>query len=136
MKSESDNIAIFNESVALIFCELYKNFPVPTSLTYQALANNLCKDEDADRNQVISIYINTLSWLKKSGYIWLDSESELEAYGVVLNPKGLEVLKIIPTTDEDVRSIGERLTDTNKICSPPERATLISLALSSGINYN
>ena len=136
MGSETDNIAVFNESVALIFCELYKNFPVPTSLTYPALANSLCKEEDVDPHQVINILINTLSWLKKSGYIWLDSESELEAYGVVLNPKGLEVLKIIPATDEDNRSIGERLTDTNNTCSQQDRASLISLALSSGINFN
>ena len=136
MESTTNNIETFNQSAALIFSELYKIFPVPTSLTYQALAKRLCNEINTDTNDTINIFINTLSWLKKSGYIWLDSESELEAYGVVLNPKGLEVLKIIPTTDEDSRSIGERLTDVNKIISQQEKGALINLALSSGINYS
>ena len=136
MKSKTNNIETFNESAALIFSQLYDNFPVPVCLTYQTLANTLCTEENIDPNHVIDVFINTLSWLKKSGYIWLDSESEREAYGVVLNPKGLEVLKIIPTTDEDNRSIGERLSDKDKPCTQQEKTALINLALSNGINYS
>lgn len=134
MHNRTNNITIFNASVALILSELYKNFPVPVCLTYQTLADTLCEQSDVDRNDVISVTINTISWLKKSGYIWLDSESEREVFGVVLNPKGLEVLKITPDTDEDNRTIGERLTDPDKTYALDEREKLISLALSEGIN--
>lgn len=136
MKKQLTNIDLFNQSAALIFSELYHNFPVPISLTYQALAKRLCKDDTTDTNDVINIFINTLSWLKRSNYIWLDSESEMEAYGVVLNPKGLEALKITPASDEDSRSIGERLTDTNTPASQQEKTTLINLALSSSLDQN
>ena len=127
------NIDIFNESTALIFSELYKNFPVPVYLNYESLTKKLFKDHDSvTRENNLDVLINTISWLKTSGYIWLDSESEMEVYGVVLSQKGLEVLKIIPTPSKNNSSIGEILAEIHGQTTHEERAKLINLAISEG----
>lgn len=134
MKTSIKNVEIFNESVALIFAELYENFPVPTSLNYTKLASRLFKDDETvDADTILDVFINTITWLKNSGYIWLSSESELEVFGATLNPKGLEVLKIIVQHTESGSSIGERLVDTINQSTREERSELIKTALTEGI---
>ena len=134
MNTSDSNIRIFNESAALIFSELYKNFPVPISLNYITLSNTLDNIEDTiDRHKILDVLINTVAWLKNSGYIWLDSESEVEVYGVVLSPKGLEVLKILPQASAgDKLTIGERLIQLKDNCSNEEKEALIQTALTEG----
>jgi len=129
----ANNIDIFNESAALIFSELYKSFPVPLYLQYENMTKQLFKDDDTiDRNNHLEVFINTIAWLKTSGYIWLDSESEMEVYGVVLSQKGLEVLKITPDSSNDNISIGDRLAETNGECAAEEKSALIKQAITFG----
>jgi len=131
--SSTDNIDIFNDAAALVFSELYSSFPVPVCLNYGSLATKLCDtDQTIAQAQGLIVLINTVAWLRKSGYIWLDSESELEVFGVVLNPRGLEILKLRPDAPEDDTTIGERLADTGNVTTREERAALIRLALTEG----
>lgn len=133
MNKSPGNIELFNESAALIFAELYKNFPVPVCLHYNNLATILCKhDANINQEECLEVLINTVAWLKKSDYIWLDSESELEVFGVVLNPRGYEVLKISPDSSTESTTIGERLINTNNASTKDERAALIKCALTEG----
>ena len=72
------NIDIFNASAALILGELYKNIPVPIALNYQYLSSRLFKDDAIPQEKIIEVFINTVTWLKKSGFIWLDAEGEID----------------------------------------------------------
>ena len=131
MSKTIQNIDIFNASAALIFSELYKNIPVPTSLNYQNLSSQIFKDnETISQDKIISVFINTVTWLKKSGFIWLDSEGELDVYGALLSPKGLEVLSIIPDTSISGETIGNQLTSLP--AENAETADLIQIAITAG----
>ena len=128
------NIETFNESVAIIFGELYKSFPIPIGLSYNDLAITLFKDDDEaiDHEQNLDVVENTILWLKNSGYIWYDTTSEMQVYGAVLSPKGLEVLKVVPTSLTEDSSIGESLISFTKEGTKETRASLIALALTEG----
>ena len=131
MDKSIQNIDIFNASAALIFSELYKNIQVPITLNYQNLSSQIYNENDAvSQDNIIAVFINTVTWLKKSGFIWLDAEGELDVYGALLSPKGLEVLSIIPETAIDGEPIGEQLSS-----QPPESkeiASLIQIAITAG----
>ena len=131
MSKKIQNIDIFNASAALIFSELYKNIPVPTALNYQNLSSQIFKDnETISQDKIISVFINTVTWLKKSGFIWLDSEGELDVYGALLSPKGLEVLSIIPDASITGETIGNQLTSLP--AENAETADLIQIAITAG----
>ena len=131
MSKTIQNIDIFNASAALIFSELYKNIPVPTALNYQNLSSQIFKNnETISQEKIISVFINTVTWLKKSGFIWLDSEGELDVYGALLSPKGLEVLSIIPDTSITSETIGNQLTSLP--AENAETADLIQIAITAG----
>ena len=79
MDNSLKNIDLFNASAALIFAELYSNIPVPTTLNYQNLSSRIfSNDETISQQKNIEVFINTVTWLRKSGYIWLDAEGELD----------------------------------------------------------
>lgn len=128
------NIETFNESVAIIFEELYKSFPIPIGLSYNDLAITLFKDDDEpiDHEQNLDVVENTILWLKNSGYIWYDTTSEMQVYAAVLSPKGLEILKVIPTSLTEDSTIGESLINFAKDGTKETRASLIALALTEG----
>jgi len=127
------NIDIFNASAALIFSELYKNIPVPITLNYQNLSSQIHKDNDTVSQEIIiAVFINTVTWLKKSGFIWLDAEGELDVYGALLSPKGLEVLSIIPEISIDGEPIGKQLTSLQSESTNTDIAALIQIAITAG----
>ena len=131
MDKSIQNIDIFNASAALIFSELYKNIPVPITLNYQNLSSQIYKENDAvPQDKIIAVLINTVTWLKKSGFIWLDAEGELDVYGALLSPKGLEVLSIIPETAIDAEPIGKQLASLPS--ESTELAALIQIAITAG----
>ena len=131
MDKSIQNIDIFNASAALIFSELYKNIPVPITLNYQNLSSQIYNENDAvSQDNIIAVFINTVTWIKKSGFIWLDAEGELDVYGALLSPKGLEVLSIIPETAIDGEPIGEQLS--SQPSESKEIASLIQIAITAG----
>lgn len=133
MDSSLKNIDLFNASAALIFGELYRNIPVPITLNYQNLSSRLFPDDKpASREKNIEVFINTVTWLRKSGYIWLDAEGELDVYGALLSPKGLEVLSIIPDSSDKGETIGDQLSSPEANNSREHRAMLVKTAISAG----
>ena len=133
MSDSVSNIDIFYASAALIFTELYKNVPVPITLNYAYLSSIIFQDESTStREKITEVFINTVTWLKKSGYIWLDSESEQDVYGALLSPKGLEVLSITPDSQHTAETIGEKLVALEKGNSQEDRAALVKFAISEG----
>ena len=134
MTTPINNIDLFNASAAIIFSELYKNVPVPTALNYSQLSSSIIDDSDElSRANALVVFINTITWLKKSGFIWLDSEGELDAFGALLSPKGLEVLSIVPDSPDQSITIGARLTTHITSGDTEELATLVTIAISAGI---
>ena len=133
MNSSLKNIDLFNASAALIFAELYSNIPVPITLNYQNLSSRLfLNDETISQEKNIEVFINTVTWLRKSGYIWLDAEGELDVYGALLSPKGLEVLTIIPQSSNNGETIGDQLSSSETNNTHEDRATLVKIAISAG----
>ena len=133
MDNSLKNIDLFNASAALIFAELYSNIPVPITLNYQNLSSRIfSNDETISQEKNIEVFINTVTWLRKSGYIWLDAEGELDVYGALLSPKGLEVLTIIPESSVNGETIGDRLSSSEKNNTHENRATLVKTAISAG----
>jgi len=133
MDNSIHNIDIFNASAALIFGELYKNVPVPTTLNYQKLSLKILEENNAaSPSTVLEVFINTVTWLKKSGFVWLDSEGELDVYGALLSPKGLEVLSIIPESSIVGEAIGITLSNSEMVLTNEEKAALVKIAISAG----
>lgn len=130
----SANIEVFNESVALVFGELYKSFPVPVGLSYNDLAITLFKDDGdvVEYEKVLDVFESTVLWLKDAGYIWFDTTSEMQVFGAVLSPKGLEILKVVPTSLTEGSTIGDSLINFANEGSKEIRASLITLALTEG----
>ena len=134
MENSDNNIEIFNESVAIIFEELYRNFPIPISLNYNDLAIKLFKVEGEieDHTQNIVVLESTVKWLKNSGYIWFGMIGDAKVDGAVLSPKGLEVLKVVPDSLSEKISIGDRLLGFAKNSTREVRVSLIKIALTEG----
>ena len=133
MDSSLKNIDLFNASAALIFAELYSNIPVPITLNYQNLSSRIFSNEQTiSQEKNIEVFINTVTWLRKSGYIWLDAESELDVYGALLSPKGLEVLTIIPESSNNGETIGDQLSSPETNNKNEYRATLVKIAITAG----
>ena len=133
MDSSLKNVDLFNASAALIFAELYSNIPVPITLNYQNLCSRIFSNKNTiSQEKNIEVFINTVTWLRKSGYIWLDAESELDVYGALLSPKGLEVLTIIPESSNNGETIGDQLSSSETNNKDEYRATLVKIAITAG----
>ena len=103
-------------------------------LVYNDEAIKLFKDDDeAVAHEInLDVFESTTRWLCDSGYIWIDTQGESSAHGVVLSPKGLEVLKLVPESLKDNVTIGDKLLSIVKGGSIEARASLIGLALTEG----
>ncbi|WP_370280388.1 hypothetical protein [Pontibacterium sp.] len=111
------NIEIFNGIAGKVFADLYSSFPVHSAIKLPVYAEELVDPDDYDGYwQVSEIADATLSWLVESGYIWLDENQciDEEYRKGVLTPKGLEVLKVVPSTLSQNQSIGEKLLECSK----------------------
>lgn len=139
MKETSiSNIETFNRSVGLLFGKLYETFPKRVQLGFNDLAIEMFDDDD-NGNEVyfekLAIFSETVSWLEQAGYIWADKIDNYDAYGIVLSPKGLEVMKVVPGTLSG-KSIGEELSKIVKSGAKETAKTvvsgLVSFALTEG----
>ena len=129
------NIEIFDRCVASVLCELYVNFPVPKHLVFNDLSVDLWDDSDDDESYTNkhNIYAHTVSWLEKSGYIWLINPDEYEAHEVVLTPKGLELLKMPSSMEVPGESFGDQIREALGKGAKNAAANLISKALTVGV---
>ncbi|HGX8811798.1 TPA: hypothetical protein ACJINV_005080, partial [Escherichia coli] len=79
------NIERFNEIVGEIFGRLYESFPVKIDI----------KAVDIVRQNELTFFLDTVDWLKNSGYL-IGARSSGGIHNAVLTAKGLEVLNATP----------------------------------------
>jgi hypothetical protein len=132
------HIDLFDKSVTVVLATLYKEFPIPTQLSFNELAFDLWEDEDDDQKHFKrhSVIANTIKWLERSGYLWAEKIDEYDAYEVVLSPSGLELLKMPSSLKESdkslTKSVGESLLETMKSGTKDAAKDLIKKALTEG----
>lgn len=110
------NIDRFNAVCAVAFERLYSAFPEPVDLHPDDIAEAAGLDmegqtylpETPRRNQFIG---ETIRWLREAGFVWgepVDLRQGSMA-GARLSAKGLEALKLVPSSIDSSESIGEHL---------------------------
>jgi len=132
----TDNVEFFNRCVASVFSELYGAFPVPTDLHFNDLAIELWDDETDDGVSYLDkyeVYAQSVSWLERAGYIWLNKWCHHEAYGVVLSPKGLEALKVPESLKKPSETLGAQIRQALEKGAMSSASGLVSRALTASI---
>lgn len=130
------NIELFNRCVASVFSELYGKFPLPIDLHYNDLAIELWDDEIEEEGAYFDkyeIYAQSVSWLEKAGYIWLNKWDHHEAYGAVLSPKGLEALKVPESIKKPSKTLGAQIGQALEQGAMSSASGLVSQALTASI---
>ena len=132
----ASNINKFDEYTGQILARLYQNFPVPMDISprdfFTCSAVNVAEDEWEYTDEDAKVFLSTARWLVLAGYIHCVSEKRSYLYKSVLTAKGLEVLKLVPSSVQGGLSIGEQLTTA---ATEEARETLrgvVSEALSIG----
>ncbi|ENP8319890.1 hypothetical protein ACEH85_004190 [Vibrio vulnificus] len=133
-----NNIQKFDRIVALIFAELYRKFPVRSSVCVYTLFD--CKEsgywnegiwyEPEDfANSDREFYVHTVKWLIDSGYVIGTIEHHNNS-NITLSMKGLQLLKSVPNSLDSSVSLGEQLLSVVNSGAKDSAAQLISRALS------
>ncbi len=116
------NIERFNEIVGEIFGRLYESFPVKIDI----------KAVDIVRQNELTFFLDTVDWLKNSGYL-IGARSSGGIHNAVLTAKGLEVLNATPGSLE--KPLGVRISDSIKIEGKEALRSLVSQTLGIGLQY-
>ena len=129
----SDNIQLFDQLVAKILNELYCEFPNKIFLDACGFFENENKSYCDDNGNYINtlgrdadFFNSTVSWLYDTGY--LNRSPDQSKY--TLSIQGLQLLKSIPSSVDDNKSLGDSLKSCIKKGMYDAAAKLISDALS------
>ena len=136
------NIELFDIYVGYIFDKLYDDFPIckdfDTRKCVQEI-NGATADIDAKRKEFV--FSETLFWLRENGLITFEKPEEriitigggLEPYPYFtcarLTAKGLAILKKVPESISDKKTIGEELAEAVKNGFKERITDLVKLAL-------
>ena len=114
----ASNIEQFDEYAGQIFAHLYQHFPVPTSIVPREFIEcesiGLKDNEQEYFGDEARIFLATAKWLVMTGYIHCREEKLSYIRDAVLTAKGLEILKLTPSSVVGGPSFGERLTSAAK----------------------
>ena len=127
----SNNIELFDCYTGLILGHLYRNFPLPITLTaeqfidYQGMGKALEKEEN--------LFLATVKWLADIGYIHFDGMSGVAFYEVVLTNSGLLILRAYPEGTDSAPTLGEKLAQCIKDENTADLRALVTQALSLGV---
>lgn len=126
--SMTTNIEMFDRCVASAISELYARFPVPIHMDFNELVFVLWDDEDDKETYFAKheLYANTVSWLERTGFIWLEKADNFEAFGVVLSPQELELVKMPGSLEKPGESLGAQLKEALNTGAKGAAATLVS----------
>ena len=130
------NIEIFDRCVASVLAELYVHFPLPQDLIFSDLAMDLWDDDKDGEESYLhkhEVYSQTVNWLEKADFIWLSKMNSYEAWGVVLAPKGLELLKTPSSLDKPSESLGDQIREAMDMGAKGTAANLVKKALTTSI---
>lgn len=113
--AERSNIEWFDELSGEILATLYESFPVPKHLLSKDFVENPEEYNEIVQADVASkearFFIATVEWLREAGYLRADPQNGHYniARDCVLSAKGLEVLKVKPSSLDVTESFGDRL---------------------------
>lgn len=136
--TQANNIEKFDELSGRVLANFYSSFPVPINLQAKDFVEKATQyDENAQCERASPdavFFIATVEWLRRAGYIHADEQdgySRIVKNGV-LTAKGLEVLKIKPSSLSDEPSLGDQLTDAAKKGSRDAMSKAVTEAMSFG----
>jgi hypothetical protein len=137
MEKIMSNIESFNRCTALIFAELYRSFPFRKEISLSSLPEGIFDDiseEDRDGTfERLMVLEETGKWLVEAGYIWAGQVTESTIHGAILSPKGLEVLKSMPSSISMEQTLGERMGELVQKGSYSLLSKVADKALSIGV---
>ena len=110
------NIDIFDRCVGVFFAKLYENFPTRIDIRFANVPEDLF-DETDSMGQVtrkFEVYEHAVKWLCDAGYAWAHHVDDRGAEGIVLSPKGLDVLRAKPRSLLQRKPIGELIVEAVK----------------------
>lgn len=148
-----NNIDKFNYYVGCIFAILHEEFPCRSQLdTPKIVGCEKCPEtidaggrwtglymyngEVQNMTKELEFVYETANWLFETGYLIgsIGMTSHGRSAFVTLSPKGLEILKVIPTSIDDskakVKPIGEELSEAFNSAAKEKVADIASQALS------
>lgn len=143
-----NNIERFDEITGMVFAHLYQSFPIPTDLGAEFIGLNISPvttipekgapyggvyDLSAEERKNFDIFIHSLHWLSKAGYIDVSDSGSTTFYGVTLTAKGLEILKATPSSLDNAPSIGQQLITAAKGGLVDQLKSLTASALKRGV---
>lgn len=125
------NIELFDEYAAKIFAVVYETFPEKTPVDCLRISESMDVDEYGRASREANICRATLEWLCESGYLRCGEESGYFRMAT-LTPKGLECLKVVPSSLDGNTPIGERLVGMLKNGSKQSAVALVRTLLTEG----
>lgn len=130
----SNNIERFDCYAGMVLGHLYRNFPLPITITaenfidYPTLRANARGDLEKEEN----LFMATIKWLADVGFIHFEGLSNVSFFEVVLTSNGLLILRGLPAGNESGSTIGEKLSQCVKDNNSIEMQVLVGEALSLG----
>ena len=130
----SNNIELFDCYTGLILGHLYRNFPLPLTLTAERFIDyKTLGDRDRDTlEKEEALFLATVKWLADVGYIHFDGLSGVSFFEVVLTNSGLLILRAFPEGKDNAPTIGEKLSHCTRDENNGELRALVSEALGLG----
>jgi hypothetical protein len=137
--AEPANMDIFNFVAREIFVQLYENFPNPTTISRQRLAEKILGDErywraedlreEGSRTETVEgdrykrIARNSIEWLPQHRFIIQEHEQEYR-----LSPKAFEVLDATPTSlrTDEAKPLGKQLASATATVGDRATTAVIS----------
>ena len=130
----SNNIELFVCYTGLILGHLYRNFPLPLTLTAERFIDY--KTLGASNRDILekeeALFLATVKWLADVGYIHFDGLSGVSFFEVVLTNSGLLILRAFPEGKDNAPTIGEKLSHCTRDENNGELRALVSEALGLG----
>ena len=134
-----NNIELFNVAVAEVFGRCYKSFPIPINVEVIELSHLIqetidseCELENNVRSHEYEISRATVNWLIDADYLWSRNATNNSFNGLVLTPKGLEVLNSIPSGLENKTTLGEKLGEGAKEIGKDATLDIVKSTLAYG----
>lgn len=131
------NIEQFDEYTGQILGRLYEKFPVPVRVMASDFFDcgpiSIANDEYVFTGDDAAIFQATASWLVMAGYIHTPGKKNSFLDSAVLTAKGLELLKLTPSSVVGGPSLGDKLTKAAKDESREALRAVASEILGMGV---
>ncbi|MFP3516539.1 hypothetical protein SB766_10120 [Pseudomonas sp. SIMBA_077] len=130
----ANNIELFDSYTGLILGRLYRNFPLPITITAEEFIDYKHL-EDSNRqllSQEENLFLATVKWLADVGYIHFDGMSGVSFFEVVLTSNGLLILRAFAEGEKDQSTLGAKLSQFTQGESTLELKALVTQALNLG----